>query len=178
MEYKELEKIAKECGFTHTAPLAVTTMQMKQEVRDMCAQNTCGQYGKNWCCPPGCGDLEVCQQTVNQCKDGILVQTVGELEDEMDGEGMMEAQEEHSKHFLAMVDRLHELGVPMLPLGAGTCTRCKVCTYPDAPCRFPEKKISSMEAYGMLVLQACKENHLEYYYGPNAIAYTGCFLLK
>ena len=52
MEYKELEKIAKECGFTHTAPLAVTTMQMKQEVRDMCAQNTCGQYGKNWCCPP------------------------------------------------------------------------------------------------------------------------------
>lgn len=26
MEYKELEKIAKECGFTHTAPLAVTTI--------------------------------------------------------------------------------------------------------------------------------------------------------
>ena len=84
MEYKELEKIAKEFGFTYTAPLAVSTMQMRQDVRDMCAQNTCGQYGKNWCCPPGCGDLEACQQTVNQCKDGILVQTVGELEDEMD----------------------------------------------------------------------------------------------
>ena len=178
MEYKELEKIAKKCGFTYTAPLAVSTMQMRQDVRDMCAQNTCGQYGKNWCCPPGCGDLETCQKNVNACKDGILVQTVGALEDEMDGEGMMEAQAEHAEHFLAMVDRLHELGVPMLPLGAGTCTRCKTCTYPDAPCRFPEKQISSMEAYGMLVMQVCKDNHLDYYYGPTSIAYTGCFLLK
>ena len=34
-----------------------------------------------------------------------------------------------------------------------------------------------MEAYGMLVLEVCKDNHLGYYYGPNTIAYTGCFLV-
>lgn len=33
-----------------------------------------------------------------------------------------------------------------------------------------------MEAYGML--EVCKANGLGYYYGPDKIAYTSCFLLK
>ena len=37
MTYEELAKMAEECGFTHTAPLDITTINLKQEVRDMCA---------------------------------------------------------------------------------------------------------------------------------------------
>ena len=66
----------------------------------------------------------------------------------------------------------------MLPIGAGCCTKCKTCTCPDAPCRFPDQAFSSMEAYGMLVMQVCQANHLDYYYGPGKIAYTSCYLLK
>ena len=66
----------------------------------------------------------------------------------------------------------------MLPMGAGCCTKCKTCTCPDAPCRFPDQAFSSMEAYGMLVMQVCQANHLDYYYGPRKIAYTSCYLLK
>ncbi|MEF2837758.1 MAG: DUF2284 domain-containing protein [Oscillospiraceae bacterium] len=49
--------------------------------------------------------------------------------------------------------------------------------HPDAPCRFPDKQIASMEAYGMLVLEICKSNGLQYYYGADKMAYTSCFLL-
>ena len=66
----------------------------------------------------------------------------------------------------------------MLPMGAGCCTKCKTCTYPEAPCRFPDQAFSSMEAYGMLVMQVCQANHLDYYYGPGKIAYASCYLLK
>ena len=66
----------------------------------------------------------------------------------------------------------------LLPLNAGCCTVCKQCTCPDAPCRFPEKAISSMEAYGLLVNQVCTDSGLQYNYGPNTIAYTGCFLFN
>lgn len=178
MNIEELTKLAEECGFTHTVPLKMETLKMLPEVREMCAKNTCGAYGKNWSCPPACGELEECQARVNACRAGILVQTVGELEDEMDGEGMMEAVEQHKEHFAVMYRKLREAGVSVLALGAGGCTRCKTCTYPDAPCRFPDEIISPMEGYGMLVLEVCKENNLEYYYGPNFIAYTGCFLLR
>lgn len=172
-----LLRMAEEAGFTHAAPLDPATIELKEEVRAMCAGGNCGQYAKRWSCPPGCGTLEECAQRVSRCRTGVLVQTVGALEDSMDAEGMMEAEAAHREHFQAMYSALRAACPEVLALGAGCCTQCAACSYPDAPCRFPERMVSSMEAYGMLVLDVCKRNDLQYYYGPNAIAYTGCFLL-
>lgn len=177
-DIEKLIELGKQAGFSHVAPLDCGTIRLLPEVREMCEKNTCGMYGKNWCCPPGCGDLESCEKRIRQYTEGILVQTVGELEDELDGEGMMEAEQAHKEHFTRLEKELRELYPDLLPIGAGTCTRCKSCTYPDAPCRFPDKSFASMEAYGMLVTQICQDNNLSYYYGPNTIAYTSCFLLK
>ena len=104
--------------------------------------------------------------------------SVGELEDSFDIETMMETEATHKERFYAMRKALNELGIEALAAGAGCCTICKDCTYPDAPCRFPQQKISSMEALGMLVTEVCKANNLPYFYGENTIAYTSCFLLK
>ena len=83
----------------------------------------------------------------------------------------------HKEHFLQLVDSLRAQDQGILPIGSGACTQCKKCTYPDEPCHFPDKMISSMEAYGMLVLEVCKANNLTYYYGSTHIAYTACILL-
>lgn len=174
----EIIGLSREAGFTYTAALDCGTIRLLPEVRQMCEKNTCGMYGKNWCCPPGCGSLEDCGMRLRQYSEGILVQTVGELEDPLDGEGMMEAERLHKEHFMQLETVLRTHYPRLLPIGAGTCTRCKSCTYPDAPCRFPDQSFASMEAYGMLVTQICQDNQLSYYYGPNTIAYTSCFLLK
>ena len=177
MTYQELAKIAEDAGFTAWAPLDVSTIELKTEVRDMCAVNSCGQYGKRWSCPPGCGTLEECTEQLKQYTHGILVQTYGDIEDGFDFEAMMEIEMEHKAHFTEMQEALHDAGIPMLALGAGCCTQCANCTYPDAPCRFPQKKVASMEAFGMVVLEVCKANGLTYYYGADKMAYTSCFLL-
>ena len=178
MTYEELEKIAKECGFTNVAPLDVSTIEVKKEVRDMCATNSCGAYGTSWSCPPGCGTIEECDEKIHKYKLGILVQTVGELEDSLDGEGMMAAAHAHTEHVDKMQNEVLKHTKNILTLGAGCCKLCKKCTYPDEPCRFPEKMHSSMESYGMVVLEVCKKNGLNYYYGSDHIAYTGCFLFE
>lgn len=176
MDYNEIERMAKEAGFTHVAPLDPKTLCLKQEVRDMCASNSCGQYAKRWSCPPGCGSLADCAERVSHFSHGILVQTVGELEDELDGEGMIETEHQHKDNFLKMNKLLRKNQADVLALGAGCCTLCKQCSYPDEPCRFPNLQISSMEAYGLVVLEVCKANNLPYYYGKCTISYTGCFL--
>ena len=178
LNYEQLEKQGLECGFSHVAPLDAGTIELKTEVRKMCEVNSCGVYGKNWCCPPGVGTLEECEARIRRYTRGILVQTVGQLEDAMDAETMMETQAEHQAHFEQMRSKLLQQYPQMLSLGAGTCTRCKECTYPDAPCRFEHNTFASMEAYGMLVTQVCQANNLPYYYGSCTIAYTGCFLLE
>lgn len=174
----DLLNLAKEHCFTHAGTLDPDTLVLMPEVRDMCLANTCGQYDKNWSCPPGCGTLDECRQKVSGYHSGILVQTMGELEDSMDFETMMELEQRHKKNFMEFRCILAESFPRLLPLGAGACTLCKECTYPAKPCRFPEKSMSSMEAYGLLVTQICTDNGMKYYYGPDTLAYTSCFLLE
>jgi len=178
MTYEQLSQMAQEAGFSAWADLDVATIELKTEVRDMCAVNSCGQYGKRWSCPPGCGTLEECSQRLKGFDRGILVQTYGDIEDGFDFEAMMEIESDHKEHFTQMYEALRETGAEVLAIGAGCCTACAKCTYPEAPCRFPEKMVSSMEAYGMLVLEVCKTNGLQYYYGADKMAYTSCFLVK
>ena len=177
MNYEELSKLAEEAGFSAWAPLDISTIELKTEVRDMCAVNSCGQYGKRWSCPPGCGSLGECTDRLKGYTQGILVQTYGDIEDGFDFEAMMEIEADHKEHFTEMYAALRQQASEVLALGAGCCTACAKCTYPEEPCRFPEKMVSSMEAYGMLVLEICKRNGLTYYYGADKMAYTSCFLL-
>lgn len=177
-ELDRIMEIIEAAGFSHTGKISMDTVELRDEVRDMCRNGNCGKYDRNWSCPPGCGTLEECEARVRQYTHGILVQTVGNLEDSMDVETMMETEAEHKKHFFALEEQLRAKYPTMLPIGAGCCTRCKECTYPDNPCRFPDKTFASMEAYGMLVTQVCQDNNLTYYYGPCTITYTSCFLLE
>ena len=177
MNYEELSALAQKSGFTAWAPLDVSTLVVKQEVRDMCADNTCGQYEKRWSCPPGCGTLDECAARLKLYSRGILVQTSGDVEDGFDIEAMMEIEADHKDHFQQMYAELRRTGMDVLALGAGCCRACRECAYPDAPCRFPEKAVASMEAYGLLVLEVCKANGLQYYYGSDKMAYNSCFLL-
>lgn len=152
-------------------------MKLNPEVRASCAENSCGQYGRRWSCPPDCGTLEECEKRIRQHSGGLLLQTVGDLENEFDWEGMKRTEERHKKSFYALTHLLRTDYPHLLPLGAGCCTHCETCTYPDAPCRFPDQCVSSMEAYGILVLQICKDHGMGYYYGPSKTAFTGCILL-
>lgn len=164
-------------GFTHAAALAVETLCFMPEVREMCEVNRCGKFGTCWTCPPGCGTLEEIARRASAFEHGVLVQTVGTLEDDFDYEGIEAAGKRHDDAFAAFGTALVGRFGRILPMGMGSCGLCAECTYPDAPCRFPDRAFPSMEAYGLLVNDVCVKNDLGYYYGPRTIAYTSCYLL-
>ena len=178
-DFERLAEIAQECGFTHSAPLDVAKLEFMQDVRDMCNADKCDQYGKSWSCPPACATLEEMRERVGEYSCGLLVQTVSELEDSYDWEGMISAGALQKKHFAKMWKELDEKGYgPVFAMGSGACKLCKACAYPDSPCRFPERMEVSMEACGLFVGKVCADNGLAYNYGANKIAFTSCFLLK
>lgn len=164
-------------GFTQAKSLMPQTLRLRPEVRAMCRGNACGQYGRRWSCPPGCGTLEECRARIAGYRCGMLVQTTGPVEDSFDIEAMQALEQRHKRQFLSLYEALRAKYPRLLALGVGCCTRCAQCTFPDAPCRFPASMLSSMEAYGILVTEVCRENGLAYYYGQNTMTYTGCFLL-
>jgi len=177
MDYEELTVMAEECGFTHCARLDVTTLEFMQDVRDMCRPDKCRNYGKTWSCPPACASLEEMRERVLGYRGGLLVQTVGELEDSYDWEGIQAASARHKENFSRMWDEIEKGRPSVLAMGAGACSLCEVCTYPDDPCRFPDRMAASMEACGLFVSKVCSDNGLAYNYGPGRIAFTSCFLV-
>ena len=113
---------------------------------------------------------------MSKCHRGVLVQTTGEMEDDFDLEAIARIQERHKKAFLDLTRQVRLIRAKCLPLTAGCCTLCRKCTYPDKPCRFPQKRLSSIKAYGLLVSDVCLKSGVPYNHGPRTMTYTSCIL--
>ncbi|NLV50908.1 MAG: DUF2284 domain-containing protein [Clostridiales bacterium] len=180
MDIERIAQEAREFGFTLAAPISIETINPMTAVRDMCSVDKCRAYGKNWACPPACGSVEDCERNIKRYSDAIIVQTTAQLEDDFDFEGMDKAAKMHGYNFVSFHDFLREKypGTEILALGTGGCMNCKECTYPDEPCRFPEKMVHPMEGYGIMISDVCKRNGIPYNHGRGTLTYIGCYLLK
>ena len=159
-----------ECGF-----LAASEIDVSPEVRRLCEQNACGAYGKSWACPPGVGTLEECLKRMRAFTTVFHFSTRHELEDSYDFEGMMAGKQAHE----AIVPRVRaffreRLGDGIMLLSTEGCRRCKTCTYPDAPCRFPADLHPSIESYGVQVNELSKKTGVKYHNGKNTVTYHSC----
>ena len=167
-----------EIGFEHAIFFDPAQLDFRQDVRDMCTAGKCHMYDRCWVCPPACGDVSKSVEKAKKFKKAVMMQTTRQLEDSFDIETMMEAAESHKKRFSQAVDLMRGYDPDCLPMGAGGCNLCRKCTYPDEPCRFPDKAFTSMEAYGLFVAAECKKAGLEYNYGPNTLTYSSCILFN
>lgn len=51
--------------------------------------------------------------------------------------------------------------------------KCEKCTYPDAPCRFPDQTHGALEGYGIFVSELAKQAGIHYINGANTVTYFG-----
>lgn len=172
---EDLINLALQQGFDQAEWLNPQTIVLREEIRDMCEVNKCGHYNSSWSCPPACGSLEELSETIARYHKGVIVQTTAKLEDDFDLEAMQEGENRHKVNFEKFINSLRT-EKDVLALGAGTCKICDNCTYPDEPCRFPARKVYSLEAAGIWVSELCEKNNIKYYYGPQTVTYTSCVL--
>ena len=173
----KIEELALAQGFDCLGTCSAKELVAREEVRAMCAANTCQMYEHSWACPPACGDIEEFQQLFDERELCIVTQCVAQLADSFDFEAMVLAEARQKKSTEELAKKIGDAGIDALVLTAGTCTLCKECTYPDAPCRMPEKRLVSMEAAGLVVSEVCGAANVAYNHGTNTLAYTGCVLI-
>lgn len=168
-----IEKIAAETGFSEFGYVKVETLHFNQEIRTICEENTCRNYASSWACPPAVGTLDACRERVQQYDKMLLFSKAYQLEDAFDFEGMVSGLQD----FKQVVDRFHQSLQTCLPafllLSNEGCKRCPVCTYPDAPCRFPQLLHHSLEGYGFIVSELAKEAGIRYHNGADTVTFFG-----
>ena len=74
--------------------------------------------------------------------------------------------------------KLMETWPNLLACGAGTCRRCRTCTYPDAPCRFPDRMFPCVESHGILVTDLAEKHGIEFLAQGNVVTWFSLILFK
>lgn len=170
------EDILKEIGVSEHGIISTTDIPFGPEIRKLCEGNVCRSYGTTWACPPAVGTLEECRSQCLSYENALVFNAVYPLEDSFDYEGMMRG---HSL-FKELCDRLYDLIKPAIPdfllLSNEGCKRCKTCTYPSAPCRYPSRLFPSIEGYGIYVSTLAKKAKVKYTHGENTVTYFGMIL--
>lgn len=168
---KVIEKITREFPIHQWGVIETCSMEFHPEVREICEGNACGCYGKTWTCPPALGTYEECKAKCLSFEKAFVYTGKYDLEDSYDFEGMMDAKEQFMNMSLKIRKVWKEAIGECTMYGNGSCVTCEKCTYPDAPCRFPEKSIHSLEGMGVLVNRLAETVGVNYINGKDTVTY-------
>jgi len=181
LDLNRLVEKAKESGAAAASAIGTSSIRFSEEFRTLCEQNSCGKYGTNWMCPPAVGTFEQVKARVLAFTEGVVFQTVCQVEDSFDFEGMAKAEQVHEQVYRKILEyiRSHIGSDKFLALNAGACKVCKQCTYPEGEdCRFPDKAVASVEAHCIDVNALVTGCNIPYINGPNTVSYVGLFLFR
>ena len=157
----------------HSKEISIEKIHISLEVRKMCKQNVCGQYNKNWTCPPAVDSLDIIKERITQFNKCFVVYKVYDLKSSIDMKGMIEGAKDFSKTLIKMKSSFNSKINHMI-LGAGACSLCEKCAYIDGEkCRRPSDALISVEASGIDVMKLMKDNGLKYNNGKNTVTYIG-----
>ena len=166
------------CGAAKACPIPAENVVLSAEFRRICEENTCGNYGRCYTCPPDIGDIETCMEKIRSFSSALLYQSIGMLEDSFDFEGMMDAAREHA----LLGQRIEKAVQTLLPpgylhLSAGGCHLCEKCAKKDGlPCRRPDEILPAMEGCGIDVYRTSLSTDLLYINGQDTVTYFGILL--
>ena len=114
MDRETLIRAALDVGAAKAAVIDQNQIVYSETFRDMCAQNSCGMYGRCYMCPPDIGPIDRLMAEAQAYPRALLYQTIGELEDSFDIEGMQEAKKRHNQLSQRLRDALDVMDIMLL----------------------------------------------------------------
>ncbi|HAX39858.1 MAG TPA: hypothetical protein DCY10_03105 [Clostridiales bacterium] len=147
--------------------------------RVSCESNACGFYGACWMCPPDVGDVHVLMARAKSYEHALVFQTVHEIADSFDIEGMRRASKQHNRLIYQLRRAAERQVMDCFLLGAGACGGCKTCARKkNEPCTHPDRAVVPLEAAGVDVYQLAKLSGLPYMNGKNTVTYFGALFYR
>ena len=167
-EQTEIEGIIAAYPVCQYAFLKPEEIEFPERVRIIC-ETECPRYNTTWACPPGVGEVEECRRRCLSFQDVLLVTTLAEVSDTSLMEETLKTREGHEKVMRGLCRDMKKAGFRVLPLSTESCDICPDCTYPKAPCRFPDKMIPCVESYGILVTAAAERAGIDFFYDSGTV---------
>ncbi len=171
-----MDKLFSDNRINESAIVDVSSIVFNEKFREYCRADVCGRFGKTWNCPPAVGEFEKCKNHALSFDKAFVFTHTGEISDFSDMTAMNRLRDETMEMLSDISAKLREKEIRFQPLGCGSCNDCEKCTYPDAPCRYPEKAVPPVESYGIDVKTLADANGMTYYADSGIVTFF-CIIL-
>lgn len=177
---KSILKLTKQLEINTCLEFSPDILISEQRIRDLCSEDKCSNFGKNYMCPPYVGSLEEHKERLKRYKYGILLQYSKQLQVNKDHEGAERATVDFHHKILQIEDFLKSNGKKdVWGMIAGSCYLCNECAAKfNKPCSHPHRARVSLESIGIDVLALLDKFGLDNKFYPDRITLTGCILVK
>ena len=123
----EIKKLALDAGFVNAAKIETSELVFVEEYRKFCEKNDCGNFGKNYACPPSCGTPQEMKEKVLKYNNAFVFQSQSVVKNLYDNAEVAQVKKAHVKRMRDLLPILKESGLPKkgLSIMCGPCTLCK-----------------------------------------------------
>ena len=146
-------------------------------VRYIC-ETECAMYNRSWACPPAVGTVEECRARVMRFQEGLLISTITEVSDIANIEETLATRAPHEEITRQVLELVRQQAKETLVLSTESCAHCKRCTWPDAPCRHPERMFPCVESHGILVTDLAEKHGIDFMAGGNIVTWFSLILYR
>jgi len=178
-EDAKLLEIAVETGFNAAAVISTKDFVFVPEYRKYCEDNLCGNYNKNYGCPPYCGTVEEMQAKACRFEKALVLQTQVTAKDIYDPAETKTYKMQHTAKTRKLMRSLEEKGFVEkgLPIMAGPCNLCTSCNMPQGtPCPHGEEQFSCLSAYCIDVGKLAESCQMEISWRGNVVYFFSMYL--
>lgn len=149
--------------------LTLDDLIFSDRVRYIC-EHDCPHYNKSWACPPAIKPIGSCIEACGAFEHVFLFTSVAEVPDCMNFSACLEAKRDHERMTLELREKFTAHFGKVLALSTG-CMLCEECVYPDAPCRHPEERLSTIESHGIMIMETASRLGVAFDCGNNIVTY-------
>jgi predicted metal-binding protein len=110
--------------------------------------------------------------------EGLLIATITEVSEIANIEETLATRAEHEEITRQVLSMVREQASETLTLSTEACAHCEHCTWPDAPCRFPERMFPCVESHGILVTDLAEKHGIEFLAQGNVVTWFSLILYK
>ena len=170
LDREKLEQQLCELPLYQYAFLNTEDLVFTERVRKIC-ESECPMYNTNWACPPAVGTVDECHTRCMVYPQALMISSVTEVKDIANIDETLATRAPHEALTRQVTQLVRAQCSDTLTLSTESCVHCARCTWPDAPCRFPDKARSAMEALGIDVVALAADRGITYDHGAGTVTY-------
>ena len=179
MEIQELISIALKAGFYKAEVIDTDKICIDLGFRKYCEENLCGNYGRNYSCPPDCGTAYDMKGQIHRYENALVLQSRWEIDDVSNRENLRSVRLMHNNAMLRIVRQLKNEGYEGVMAGASECLLCDTCQkIKGGECLHPNERYSCLSAYCVNVSSLAKTCSMDYTYKDGVLYFFGMYLFN